>query len=342
MYAFLGLGGMVGFLASLIILIIKAIKKKPKVVPIITLSVSFVLFVIALIITPKTKSEKTALTDSRTSVPTETIDASDSSVSETTLPTATSLPSKTIAPTAGISEREALQQELKSKYDIGKPQMFARGDATGVWRIVKVANGTPPSDYAVEYARAYMEEGDIHFVVNFSLKTTTMFKVVLGVVEARTTEYVSQEEHDATIIGRGMLYSDQYFRIETGEEIIVDGNPNAGIVDANELITTVKQVIDGTVGDGEKIVDVTFDGTNLIVIIDLSNANTTIFTARDIALSRISSITDKILELDDEYYNTWDIITLDFGKEGKAVLDKSLVKDQGFGRFFDFSDDVLK
>ena len=27
---------------------------------------------------------------------------------------------------------------------------------------------------------------------------------------------------------------------------------------------------------------------------------------------------------------------------GKAVLDKSIVKDQGFGKFFDFTDDYLK
>ena len=39
---------------------------------------------------------------------------------------------------------------------------------------------------------------------------------------------------------------------------------------------------------------------------------------------------------------SWETITLDFGSAGKAILDKSLVVDQGLGKFFNFSDDILK
>ena len=281
----------------------------------------------ALIIAPSSDAEEPGSTPVETNV---------SAVDEM------SVQSEAIVHSEDTADQDALRQELKDKYNVGTPQKFVRGDATGAWRIVKVANATPPSDYAVEYARAYMKEGDIHFIVNFSLNTTTLFRITLGTVEAKTTEYVSKEEHDATIIGRGMLYTDRFFNLETGEEITVEANPEAGIVDAEELIATVKEAIDGTVGEGEKIVDVTFGDNNLTVIIDLSGANTSIFTAKDIALSRISSVTDKILGLDDKYYNTWETITLDFGNVGKAILDKSLVTDQGFGKYFNFPDEILR
>ena len=110
-------------------------------------------------------------------------------------------------------EKEALKTELKEKYDITEPGSFVRGDATGKWRIVKVANSTPPTEYAVNYAKAYMNDGDIHYVVNFSLNTTTMFNRysngTTSVIEAKTTEYVDKEEHDASIIGEGLLLTDK-------------------------------------------------------------------------------------------------------------------------------------
>ena len=131
-----------------------------------------------------------------------------------------------------------------------------------------------------------------------------------------------------------MLYTDRFFNLETGEEIKAEANPDAGTVDASELVRVVREAIDGAVGEGEKIVDVQFDGSNLSVVVDLSNAKTNLvgITPRDIALSRISSITDDILDLDDKYFNTWETITLDFGSAGKAILDKSLVVDQGLGK----------
>lgn len=242
--------------------------------------------------------------------------------------------------------QDPLKTELKEKYDISEPERFVKGDTTGRWRITKVANATSPSEYAVDYAKAYMNEGDIHFVVNFSLNTTTMLKRysngTTSIVEAKTTEYIDKEEHDASSIGEGLLLTDKFFDINTGEQITTEGNEEAGTVDADTLVTTVEEVIEGQVGKGEAITGVDFDGNNLTVYVDMSGADTSIFTAYDIALSRISSITDQILALGDEYYNTWNTVTVDFGDVGKAVLDKSIVKDEGFGKYFDFTDDYLK
>lgn len=68
------------------------------------------------------------------------------------------------------SENDDLKVELKDKYDVGEPAPFVKGDKTGKWRIVKVATSIPTSDYAVEYAKAYMTDTDIHYIVNFTLK----------------------------------------------------------------------------------------------------------------------------------------------------------------------------
>ena len=241
----------------------------------------------------------------------------------------------------GSNDIDAIKKELKEKYDITEPSSFVRGDTTGKWRICKVANATPPTEYAVDYARAYMTDGDVHFVVNFSLNTTTMYNLLGNIVEAKTTEYVDKEEHDASVIGAGMVLTDNYYNIETGEQITTDADENAGTVSEDDLIATVSEAISGQVGENENITDVAFDSSDLKITIDLSAADTNV-PLNLLAISRISSVTDAILALDDQYYNTWETVTLDFGDVGKATLDKSMVKDQGYGKFFDFEDDILQ
>ena len=234
-----------------------------------------------------------------------------------------------------VDESAALKQVLKDKYDVSEPSSFVRGDSTGKWRIVKVANGTPPTEYAIDYAKAYMTEGDVHYIVNFSLKTTTQLRLQLGKLSLKTTEYVDKEEHDASIIGEGMVLVEKYYDMETGEEVSTEGDASAGTVDANELIKAVKEAIDGQIGEGEKIADVSFDGEELIVKVDLSGADTSRLSPELLAESRTSSITDGILQLEDKYYNTWNKITVDFGSVGSISFNKNEVKDQGLGRYFE-------
>lgn len=237
----------------------------------------------------------------------------------------------------------ALKKELDEKYGVTEPTSFVRGDNTGKWRKVVVYNGTPTEDYAVDYAKAYMNDGDIHYIINLGLKTTTMLRTSsLGILDTKTTEYVDKEEHDASIIGEGLLLSEKSFNMETGEEFSSESDANAGTVSDEELIAKVKEVIAGQVGEGEVITDVAFDGSNLTVYVDMSGADTKMFSARDISLSRISSITDQILDLDDSYTNTWETITVDFGEVGKAELNKGMIKNGGLGKYFEFSDDILK
>ncbi|SFR90861.1 hypothetical protein [[Clostridium] aminophilum] len=241
---------------------------------------------------------------------------------------------------------EALRKDLKEKYDIGEPGSIAKNEKTGKWKMVRVSNGTPASNYAVDYAKAYItDDSDIHFIVNFGLKTTTKIKTMFGKVEAKTTEWTKGEENDANLIGTGLELADQFFDLETGEEIKAEADPNAGTVQPDELINAVKEALRGEMMEGQTITDVSFDGSNLKIVSDISKINegAKIQVPLDAAAeTSVGTITDAILALDDQYYNTWEKITVDFGNFGHVTFDKSSVMDEGLGKFFKITGNVLK
>lgn len=244
------------------------------------------------------------------------------------------------------NDYESLKNELNEKYELIGPYEFVRGDNTGKWRIVKTASGIAPSTYAVDYAKVYMQDTDIydiHFIVDFTLSTTTKIQnSSFGILSVTTTEYVSGEEHDASIIGGGLLLSKESYDMETGEKIVVQSNPDAGTADNDTLIMAVKDAIGNQVGTDDKITDVSFDGKDIYISVTVAQPNSEYITKKDIAESRISSITDAILDLNDRYFNTWETITLDFGEEGKATFKKEDVKDEGLGKFFEVPIGILQ
>ena len=85
----------------------------------------------------------------------------------------------------------------------------------------------------------------------------------------------------------------------------------------------------------------TLENSVLTISVDLSGADTSLLSLDDIAYTRVGSITDEVLDLDD-VYDLWNTIILDFGPEGTATFDKSEVEDGPVGRYFDYQDDVLK
>lgn len=272
--------------------------------------------------------------------------ASEDDSSEIMIETKESESAESLAENEDISDdKELLKTELKEKYDVSEPRDFIKGDSAG-WKIVNLANGTAPYKYALQYAQAYMSDGDIHFIVNFTLKTTTKLHVAFGKLNVVTTEYVDNEEHDARIIGDGLFLGEENYDLETGKQITTEGDISAGTVDSDELIKAVSKAIEGQVGENEKITDVTFDGSDLKISVDMSQAENKKISVEILAESRISSITQAILDLDDKYYNTWESITLDFSNIGKATFYKREVKDQGLGRYFEvpvgiFENDTL-
>ena len=86
---------------------------------------------------------------------------------------------------------------------------------------MRIASSKNILDYAVDYYKAYFESDDeIHFVVNFSLNTTTVIARYADYLDITIHEYVKGEEHDAKILGGGDVLKEYWVYIDSGE--IVD------------------------------------------------------------------------------------------------------------------------
>lgn len=110
---------------------------------------------------------------------------------------------------------------------------------------------------------------------------------------------------------------------------------------SQDPISEIKSAAENGIGEDESITDVTLENSVLTISVDLSGADTSLLSLDDIAYTRVGSITDEVLDLDD-VYDLWNTIILDFGAEGTATFDKSAVEDGPAGRYFDYQDDVLK
>lgn len=100
-----------------------------------------------------------------------------------------------------------------------------------------------------------------------------------------------------------------------------------------KFIKKVKSITKDSVGDKEKIKNITLKYKDLHIRVDISRKNPSTLSLEDIALARTSSITDEILNLE-KYDDLWDTITIDFGAIGYIRNDKSNIGDDGYGRYF--------
>ena len=101
------------------------------------------------------------------------------------------------------------------------------------------------------------------------------------------TETISESEETTT------EETNEEQSTETEIEMETDSNSEtvSETVDADTLVVAVKEVTDGQVGTNEKITDISLQEKNLVITVDLSGANTNNLSTREIAISRISSIT---------------------------------------------------
>src|SRR5699024_5363047 len=76
-----------------------------------------------------------------------------------------------------------------------------RNDKTGKWKVFTIAENTDLLDYALSYSDKYMEDDEIHFIVNFNYDTTTWLNNMNGLLYVDIREYVKKEEHDASTLG---------------------------------------------------------------------------------------------------------------------------------------------
>lgn len=77
-------------------------------------------------------------------------------------------------------------------------------DVTGNWKKYTIADNINIEEYALSYKDLYMHEDEVHFIINFNYKTTTMLSQLNGLLYVDVKEYVDKEEHDAKQLGSGM------------------------------------------------------------------------------------------------------------------------------------------
>lgn len=169
----------------------------------------YLILALCLMLTGCGGSEKSE-TEAPTSKPTESVTQQVTTEAETTEEETT----EAVTEAAGEDKSE-LKEALKDAGIDITYQDFYRNDSTGKWKLSRVACTTPTADYAMDYYKAYFSSDDeIHVVVNFTLKTTTCIKKMANMLFVDTFEYVSKEEHDASVALSGTLLDSQILDIE--------------------------------------------------------------------------------------------------------------------------------
>lgn len=112
-------------------------------------------------------------------------------------------------------------------------------------------------------------------------------------------------------------------------------------VSTEDLVAKVQEILPDYMTPGTSVKSVEMKDKDLYITVDLSKYNGQ-FPLDAVAETSVSEITDPILSLDESYYNLWDTVTLDFGDQGHVTFDKSMVKDDGAGKYFSYEGNILQ
>ena len=108
-----------------------------------------------------------------------------------------------------------------------------------------------------------------------------------------------------------------------------DGQDDEPLKGDNELFALIDD-LEECVGDDEYITSITLNDRILNIAVDLSHVDLGFLSIDDLAYSRTSSITDKILE-HDKLDSKWEKIVLDFGTAGHIELGKDAIQTNEYG-----------
>ncbi len=259
----------------------------------------------------------------------------------------TSTEATTAETTATEATTEAVdkKEEMKKAYDLNDP-IRINDDATGKWKLNRMTGATNPIDFAFDYYKNFMEPDEIHFIINFSTKTTTSIQYNTGMLYVRVMEHVDKEEVSAKTLGKGTLLQEKYFNAETGEPYEASASSDVAPVSSDELVAKVTEILPNYITPGAELKSVTMnENKNLSIVVDLTHANDNSkiqFPMDVIAETSVSEITDPILGLGDEYFNAWDTISLDFGEYGHVTFSKSDVAANAAGKYFSYEGNILQ
>jgi len=255
----------------------------------------------------------------------------------------------TVASSEATSEAATIEatdkkEEMKKEYSLNDPTRV-NDDTTGKWKLNRMVSATNPIDFAFDYYKNFMQPDEIHFIINFSTKTTTSIQYNTGMLYVRVMEHVDKEEVSAKTLGKGTLLQEKYFNAETGEPYEASASSDVAPVSSDELVAKVTEILPNYITPGAELKSVTMNDKNLSIVVDLThvNDNSKIQLPIDaIAESSVSEITDPILGLGDEYFDAWDTISLDFGEYGHATFSKSDVAANAAGKYFSYEGNILQ
>lgn len=125
------------------------------------------------------------------------------------------------------SQIEALKNGTYTLPESGVEVQYSDGvrdDKTGRWRMAKVADTTPTNDYVLEYYHEmFRSDDEVHFIINFTLNTTTVVRCEGGeVLYVDTHERVDKEELYADDLGGGMFMGSEIYDIKAGKPLDID------------------------------------------------------------------------------------------------------------------------
>lgn len=259
--------------------------------------------------------------------------------------TDTTVASSEVTSEAATTEATNKKEEMKKEYSLNDPTRV-NDDTTGKWKLNRMVSATNPIDFAFDYYKNFMQPDEIHFIINFSTKTTTSIQYNTGMLYVRVMEHVDKEEVSAKTLGKGTLLQEKYFNAETGEPYEASASSDVAPVSSDELVAKVTEILPNYITPGAELKSVTMnENKNLSIVVDLTHANDNSkiqFPMDVIAETSVSEITDPILGLGDEYFNAWDTISLDFGEYGHATFSKSDVAANAAGKYFSYEGNILQ
>lgn len=109
---------------------------------------------------------------------------------------------------------------------------------------------------------------------------------------------------------------------------------NETMMSNDSWIREIEEAIQNDIGEGEIITEVRCDNKDLHIYVDFSQCDPSPLTYEELAESRTSSITDRILKFT-QYDDFWDIVTVDFGDVGYIRNGKDNIVESEYGRYFE-------
>lgn len=98
----------------------------------------------------------------------------------------------------GVSDKNFLEVTKHKPTDV-------REATNDKWKKSTISGNVKIEEYAISYKNLYMEDGAVHYIINFNYHTTTQLFFSGELIFADITEYQEKEEHNARTIGRGIL-----------------------------------------------------------------------------------------------------------------------------------------